>query len=233
MIFTTRPCYVTLINSYGTDDTIVNAAVVADFLYGRNVAHDKHERLMAEMIQSGHWGCLDHCFATFKLEVPIFVARQIMRASNMNFNEKSMRYLTAEPRCYIPEEFHTDVKRRDLGEAPETLGPSSTEAATIAYKDACELSFNAYETMLALGVRKEQARGALPVSMFTEFWMSGRLSDWLHFLNLRTDKHAQYETRIAAMAILGELSQIYPRTIHLWVEYGKGPINAAGTIQTP
>ena len=233
MTFTTKPCHVTLINSCGSDDTIVNAAVVANFMYGVNVSHDKHERLMSEMIQSGHWGCLDHCFATFKLEVPIFVARQIMRASNMNFNEKSMRYLTAEPRCYIPEEFHADVKRKELGDVPLPLDASCCYASQAAYTDACEAAFNAYEAMLALGVRKEQARGTLPVAMFTEFWMSGRLSDWLHFLNLRTDKHAQHETRMAAMTILGELSHLYPRTIHLWIEYGKGPINAAGTIQTP
>lgn len=229
--FTTIPGKVTLINASGDDTTIVNAAVVSDQHTGKIEPEKKHERLMKEMFQSGHWGTLDHCFVTFKIECPIFVARQIMRSSNMHFNEISMRYLESDGVCYIPETFYKDVKRKELGGVAEAVGDQY--AASVVYKNASKKAYTNYKELIGFGVRKEQARDVLPVGMYTAFWASACLSDVFHMLNLRLDSHAQFETWFVADLMLQELMKKYPESCRLWWKYGKGPINQYGTIQSP
>jgi len=231
LTFTTTPGKVTLLNASGDDTTIVNAAIVSYSYTGQIDPEKKHERLFDEMFRSGHWGTLDHCFVTFKIECPIFVARQIMRSSNMHFNEISMRYLESDGKCYIPKTFWKDVNRKELGGDPEAM--NDQHWVEYYYKDAVNESFASYHAMLETGVRKEQARDVLPVGMYTAFWVSACLSDWFHFLNLRLDKHAQYETWFVADLILQELMVKYPESCRLWWKYARGPINEHGTIQTP
>ena len=70
------------------------------------------------------------------------------------------------------------------------------------------------------------------MNFFTSLWMSGRLSDWFHFLNLRLDSHAQEETRFIAGLIAEEIRGKYPKSFELWDKYARGPL-PSGCIQTP
>ena len=211
-----------------SENMVVCAAIVDDFFDLVTTPEVRHWKLLEEMVQAGHWGCLDHSLPVFKIRAPIFVARQIMRASGAAFNEISGRYKVVEPKFYAPSPCYRDVKRKELGATPEPLPYSLEHQYLRTYTGA----WDAYQSLLESGVRKEQARDVLPVATYTEFWMSLRLSDWLHFLNLRTDHHAQEETRFVALLIHGELASKYPKIFEYWTKYAKGPINEWGTIQT-
>lgn len=232
--FTDNPGSVLFLNraNMPTQDFLVNAALVSDQYDGKTAPEKRHEKLFEEMIQAGHWGCLDHAFPTFKIRAPLFVARQIMRASGGHFNEVSGRYKEIEGVFYLPGTFLQDVKRKELGEPGEPVEGGQNYAEYQA-QTGIITAWSAYQNLLEYGVRKEQARMVLPVSVFTEFWMTLALSDWLHFLNLRLDSHAQAETRHIASLILAELMEAFPDIIRLWNEYARGPINDHGTIQTP
>ena len=41
--------------------------------------------------------------------------------------------------------------------------------------------------------------------------MTGNLHNWAHFLNLRLDKHAQYEIQVLANYISKELVEVFPQ----------------------
>jgi thymidylate synthase (FAD) len=73
-----------------------------------------------------------------------------------------------------------------------------------------------YRTLLEVGIAREQARAILPQSLYTEFYMSGNLLNWLKFLQLRDTEHAQPETRRVAQAVLALLDDLYPATIQAW-----------------
>ena len=233
LTFTKSPGRAFLINGeYLPQEHYITSAAIVDDEYDRRWKDMiKQGNLLQSLIAEGHWGVLDHACPTFKIECPIFVARQLMRSSNSSFNEISGRYREVKPKFYIPREYWKDVRRQDLGLEPIAI--EWQEALEVSYKRSVGDSWEVYESMVSQGVRKEQARLALPLSTFTEFWWTAPLSDWLHMLNLRLDSHAQWETQNIAAQILGELNRYYPNVIELWERYARGPINEAGTIQTP
>jgi thymidylate synthase (FAD) len=50
-------------------------------------------------------------------------------------------------------------------------------------------------------MKKEDARFILPQGCDTSITITGNLQAWLDFVNLRTEKHAQWEIREVALAI--------------------------------
>jgi thymidylate synthase (FAD) len=73
-------------------------------------------------------------------------------------------------------------------------------------------SFALYQSLLVSGVAREQARIVLPQSMYTTFWMTGNLHNWIKFLRLRNSEHAQAEVKHLALAIQEILWNLYPAT---------------------
>jgi thymidylate synthase (FAD) len=215
-----------------SENVVVCSAVVHDTYDEITTPESRHYKLLEDMIRSGHWGCLDHVAPSFKITCPIFVARQILRASNASFNEMSGRYKIMKPLFYEPKNLYEDVKRKELGETPILISKDEDIILEV-YKLACTSSWSAYTVMLERGLRKEQARMVLPLNTFTEFWMTLKLSDWLHFLNLRLDTNSQMETRFIAELVYEMLKEQFPSIMEYWNKYARGPINGFGTIQTP
>ena len=81
-------------------------------------------------------------------------------------------------------------------------------------------AFRAYHQLLELGVTREQARGVLPLSLYTESYYTFNVRSLLHFLELRDHEGAQFETRLFARA-MGELAQpLFPVTFAAWRALG-------------
>lgn len=102
------------------------------------------------------------------VECPIFVARQWMRHRSFAYLEMSRRY-TLESK--VPAQFYGDSYLNDV-------------------------CVQEYERLLAAGEPPELARRVLPVGMMTKFYCAGFLTDWKHFIGLRSDPHAQLEIRV-------------------------------------
>lgn len=83
------------------------------------------------------------------------------------------------------------------------------------------MAWDAYQNLLKLDVAKEVARMALPVNIFTKFYVTGNLRNWLSFLSLRAESHALYEIRAVAEQIEGILSELYPVTVAAWNDYDR------------
>jgi thymidylate synthase (FAD) len=75
-----------------------------------------------------------------------------------------------------------------------------------------------YQTALASGVPKELARIHLPVARYSRMMAKANLRNWLGFLTLRMDAHAQYEIRVYAEAVGQMIQEKFPRTWALFVE---------------
>ena len=59
----------------------------------------------------------------------------------------------------------------------------------------------------------------LPINLYTEWFWKIDLKNLLHFLGLRCDSHAQYETRVFADALLALIEPIVPVTVEAWNDY--------------
>ena len=63
---------------------------------------------------------------------------------------------------------------------------------------------------------REQARAVLPQSLMTSFVMTGNLLNWVKFLRLRLDEHAQPECRSVAKLIRDIAAVRYPETLRVF-----------------
>ena len=71
-------------------------------------------------------------------------------------------------------------------------------------------AWGAYDTLLQLGLKPEDARFVLPNACTTTITVSGNFREWRNFLTLRLSPRAQWEIRKLANLILDQLIQIAP-----------------------
>ena len=67
--------------------------------------------------------------------------------------------------------------------------------------------------MIEAGVCREQARGALPQNMYTEYYGTANLNNILKFVDLRIHEGAQWEIQQMARAILAIAKDLFPVTV--------------------
>jgi thymidylate synthase (FAD) len=191
--------HVSRMNSMGSDLTVVNAARVS-FAKHKDEVDDDDERLIKYLAQHGHWSPFSHVFIQFKIDAPIFVARQLQKHQvGLTWNEISRRYVDSEPEMYQVYEWRRRSANKKQGSMSEPI-PSQEIANTIK-KELDDKAVDVYNRLLKLKVCPEQARMVLPQDMMTSWYWSGSLYAFSRVCNLRLKEDAQYETRQVAQRI--------------------------------
>jgi len=205
---------VTHIDHMGSDISVVNAARVsfgkksgwASFKSGdahRGVLHDKDRKLIHYLAEHKHLSPFGHCFASFHIKAPLFVARQLVKHKFLRWNEISRRYVDSKPEFYEPDEWRGKSKDKKQG----------SEGVVQVYMDQSMQwyrQFVAYENLINNGVCPEQARMVLPQSMMTEWYWSGSLDAFADMCNLRCTGDTQLETRLVANQICDSMKELFP-----------------------
>jgi len=200
----------TYINHMGNDLTVANAARVSfgktsemeDDPWGPPKLKKKDDRLIRYLAKHKHISPFGHCFASFHVKAPIFVARQLVKHKFLRWNEISRRYVDDEPELYTPYAWRgrsADKKQGSEGVVNVGDWGSSGWAALKAYKD-----------LLDHGVAPEQARMELPQSTMTEWYWSGSLDAFARMCVLRCASDTQAETRIVADQISDKMKELFP-----------------------
>jgi thymidylate synthase (FAD) len=79
-----------------------------------------------------------------------------------------------------------------------------------AYRNHCQDALNLYQQLVEAGVAREQARGVLPLSIYTEFYWTASLQAVVNFIHLRKHPGAQFEIRAYADALEKLTQQVVP-----------------------
>lgn len=213
---------VTLIDYMGSDESAVHAARVS--IVGARAETEEGERkgLLSFLMSNRHSSPFEHFTATFLLEVPIFVTREVHRHRTFSYNEWSGRYATLQPKFYAPA-FERPLKQLGKpGAYTFTAGSKDDHISTLKeLRFSYQTAWNGYEHLLDTGIAKEVARDLLPVGIYTSFYMTGNLRNWLNFLSLRTAGDALYEIRETAFKVEQELHKLSPTILNLWDENGR------------
>lgn len=193
---------VTLIDSMGSDLSVVNAARVSFHKTHEIFEEGKDAKLIDYLAKHNHWTPFAHCFLSFRIKAPIFVARQLVKHQvGLAWNEVSRRYVDDEPEFYFPDVWRKRAENVKQGSSDESAFPKEDERMTKGlYKDY-EVMLEWYESLLEAGVAPEQARMVLPQNMMTEWIWSGSLAAFARVCKLRLDPHAQKETQEVAQQI--------------------------------
>ena len=205
--------FVKLIDSMGTDLSVVNAARVS-FGKRKEEFTEGDKFLIKYLAEHGHWSPFAHCSAQFHIKAPVFVARQLVKHQvGLSWNEISRRYVDTDVEFYEVDKWRGRAKDKKQGSSENEIKwvDRYDEVSVTSVQKAVEnLALYNYKYMLEAGVAPEQARMILPQSMMTEWYWSGTLYAFARVCNLRCASDAQYETRIVANLINKECGKLFP-----------------------
>jgi len=191
------------INHMGDDNTVVDAARVSFDKHSGCYTKEQNIRLIKYLARHKHISPFGHCFASFKIKAPIFVARQLVKHQYLRWNEISRRYVDDKPEFYVPDVWRgrsADKKQGSKGVVNPEYNPQYLDDK-IKY---------AYLQALDFGIAPEQARMLLPQSTMTEWYWSGSLDAFAAMCKIRCASDTQYESRVVADQISEVMSGLYP-----------------------
>ena len=202
--------FVELLETFGNDLTVVNAARVS-FAKESKEFSEQDGKLIRYLAKHHHITPFFHPQLRFRIKMPIFVAREWFR-HQIGFarNEVSRRYVDSPPECYIPKE--EDLRERDSNKkqgSKDTATPHA-EYAHQQLETATLVAMETYHELLRNNVAPEIARMVLPQSMYTEFIETGSLAAYARLCALRLDPTAQKEIRDYAGALDKLLRDAFP-----------------------
>jgi thymidylate synthase (FAD) len=216
---------VTYIDHMGSDLSVVNAARVSfnkksDWIPKihngeKNVLSQADGKLIHYLARHKHTSPFGHCFASFHVRAPVFVARQLVKHKFLRWNEVSRRYVDDDPEFYVPDQWRgraDNVKQGSYGSVD--LDPELA-------KNMVESSTHDYKYLLAKGVCPEQARMILPQSMMTEWYWSGSLDAFADMCRLRGMPDTQAESREVASHISDKMMELFPTSWAALRGYGQ------------
>ena len=216
-------CKVELIDSMGTDLSVVNAARVSfhkesfyefdmDDPFVRYLSN-KDMKLLKYLANNNHHTPFGHCFLSYRIKAPIFIARQLAKHQvGLCWNEVSRRYVDEEPEFFFPKKWRGKPLNSKQGSTGEFDPNQPLYNLDIWSKGICARSLEIYIQLITDGLAPEQARMFLPQNMMTEWIWSGSLLAFMRICNLRLDSHTQKETQDVAKEIAFYLEKEFPES---------------------
>ena len=199
---------VELIESAGGDLSVVNSARVS-FNKESSTLDTKDEKLINYLAKHRHDTPFRHNFIQLRCEVPLFLARQLMKhQAGLTWNEQSKRYVDDIPAIYYPDEW------RERPEKSIKQGSGKRHKYTPRwsrfYEAHMQESLDMYRDMIRDGIAPEMARMVLPQSMMVNFIWSGNLLAFYHVWNLRSGEGAQEEAQLFAELLKEAIEPAFP-----------------------
>ena len=224
--------FIRVVDYMGNDSAVVQAARVSYGAGTRKVRED--QGLIRYLIRHRHTTPFEMCEIKFHVKLPIFVARQWIRHRTANINEYSARYSILDNEFYIPAPEHlarqSSTNRQGRGSVLEgsqalTVMRMLRDDATRAhahYVEMMDISGDEKDQADSPGLARELARMNLTLNFYTQWYWKVNLHNFMHFLSLRGDQHAQYEIRAYANVMLEILKKWVPDTFDAFSDYRLG-----------
>lgn len=185
--------FVELIDIMGSDESIEGAARTS-YDRGTRTVNDTRN-LLRYLMRHDHTSPFEMAEVVFRIKLPIFVMRQLVRHRTASINELSLRYSEAPEEMYVPDAEHicgqSNVNKQCSTPEPIEHAENAREVIDLCNREERE----AYNALLGLGVSREMARVVLPVTQFTTVVYKQDLKNFLHMVRLRNHPHAQFEIR--------------------------------------
>jgi len=210
--------FVSLVDYMGSDDDVERAARVS---YGYGTRHPSATRgLIRYLRRHRHTTPSEMVELKFHCAMPMFIARQWIRHRTASVNEYSGRYSLMPLLFYRPQADQFSAQsvsnRQGRGGVAER---ELYQEATARWEALRQEASETYRWLLAEDVARELARIDLPLSTYTQWYWKVDLHNFLHFLSLRVDSHAQWEIREYARVMAGIVKRVAPLSFEAWVDY--------------
>ena len=194
-----------------TDNPIHVISLCAGTCYGKS---DYSLKRVKNCCNANHMSVFENATITFKIEgISRACSHQLVRHRLASFCQESQRY------CKV------DTDSRDWFVKPKAFCAGEDDPFLSMEKDeffyCCMLDAGVnYKDALKAGIKPEDARYLLPEATKTNLTMTVNVRELFHFLDLRTDKAAQWEIRELAEEMVKQikdfLGEEWQELISLW-----------------
>ena len=198
---------VELLDVFGSDVTVCDVARVSFDKRAEHYTTQQNNSLLSYLARHNHWSPFSHPKVVFRLQVPIYVERQLIKTQiGVEYNSISGRYVDFSDTYTLINEWRTQSKDSKQGSA-EPLDMYGQEACNVIEYEVKEFCHNAYKKLIDLGVSKEQARTILPLNLNTTMIWTGSLYAFIRLCKQRLKSDAQAETREIVAEMLSQLKE--------------------------
>ena len=198
---------VELLDVFGDDNMICNVARVSYRKIAAMYTLEENDKLILFLAKNNHWSPFAHPKVQFRLEMPIYVERQIIKTTvGVDYNSVSGRYVDFSDgytTIYAWRKQSTSSKQG----SGENLDDTNNIIATIIQDDVVDNAKIAYQKLIELGVSKEQARTILPLNLNTTMIWTGSLYALIRLCKQRLKSDAQKETRDVVQEMLRQVKE--------------------------
>ena len=181
-----------------TPNALEKIGQYAGICYNSSMDSNSCVRRAISCKNKGHLATLRFASAIFHVSgISRVCSHQFVRSKHLDFLQRSQRYCS---------ELQSSV-----------VEPKMTQEQEAEYFTAILGAQEAYENLIKLGMKKEDARFVLPEATTTELIVVGNFQAWLDFIALRADTHAQWEIRDVAKTINNILAKELDNNLFTWM----------------
>ena len=168
---------------------------------------EENDKLIYYLAKHKHWSPFAHPKVQFRLEMPIYVERQIIKTTvGVDYNSVSGRYVDFSDTYTTIDTWRKQSTSSKQGSG-EDLEKYENVLANIVQDDVIENAKESYQKLIKLGVSKEQARTILPLNLNTTMIWTGSLYALIRLCNQRLKPNAQKETRDVVQEMLRQVKE--------------------------
>lgn len=198
---------VELLDTFGNDNMVCNVARVSYKKIAAMFTLEENDKLIYYLAKHKHWSPFAHPKVQFRLEMPIYVERQIIKTSiGVDYNSVSGRYVDFSDTYTTIDTWRKQSTSSKQGSG-EDLDKLDNVIAYIIQDEIIENAKIAYQKLIELGVSKEQARTILPLNLNTTMIWTGSLYALIRLCNQRLKPNAQKETRDVVQEMLRQVKE--------------------------
>lgn len=183
-----------------TQNPLDAISLAAGTCYGKT---DISHKRVKNCYKLGHLSVFEHASSTVRIEgISRACSHQLVRHRLASFCQESQRY------C-----------KYDFEGSDWYVMPPDTEGLYGCYEESMRCAADDYRRALGEGVKPEDARYLLPEATKTNLVMTMNCRELFHFLDMRTDKAAQWEIRDMANKLKDKLQAYdsqWKQLIELW-----------------
>ena len=198
---------VELLDTFGNDNMVCNVARVSYKKIAAMFTLEENDKLIYYLAKHGHWSPFAHPKVQFRLEMPIYVERQIIKTVvGVDYNSVSGRYVDFSDTYTTIDTWRKQSTSSKQGSG-EDLDKLDNVIAYIIQDEIIENAKIAYQKLIELGVSKEQARTILPLNLNTTMIWTGSLYALIRLCKQRLKSDAQKETRDVVQEMLRQVKE--------------------------
>ena len=198
---------VELLDTFGNDNMVCNVARVSYKKIAAMFTLEENDKLIYYLAKHKHWSPFAHPKVQFRLEMPIYVERQIIKTTvGVDYNSVSGRYVDFSDTYTTIDTWRKQSTSSKQGSG-EDLDEKSNAIANFIQNDVVDCAKIAYQKLIELGISKEQARTILPLNLNTTMIWTGSLYALIRLCNQRLKPNAQKETRDVVQEMLRQVKE--------------------------